>query len=217
MKHVILLFTTSVLILSVSAQLTNSLSDTKSNGDPSKVGILPQQRKGGITIQDDGIMPFGATVQRRQASTTTKKENTQEDQIRDAFGRIRVTGASNDGKGVKRILAGDIVLEKGKPVDQIISNQTDQLMVSDITDSYVEIIWLEKQRSNQPRTLKIPIDLNPKVHFVIKAQPEGQKKPLGVTDPRMLPTTIQPEVDLAKQSDKRSLGVPGNFKEINSP
>ncbi|MFV1993870.1 MAG: hypothetical protein ACC661_00425 [Verrucomicrobiales bacterium] len=135
---------------------------------PASIGILPEQ-KNSVVVTETDRNPFAA---RSEAPTIAAYDKeSEESQIRRIFSGLHVNGVSETLDGYQRVLLGDMILEKGKRVPQLIPEQTEILIVSDITKEQIELAWLDAATSRfDSRTLLIPIQLNPTVEYVLRGQ-----------------------------------------------
>ena len=73
-----------------------------------------------------------------------------------------VNGISRGANSYK-VQLGGLILEKGKILPRLINDQTDDLKVTEITSSKVQITWVGDEEADKPRVMTIPIELEPKV------------------------------------------------------
>jgi hypothetical protein len=114
------------------------------------------------------------------------KGTNEENEIRDRLTRLRVVGVSPGSRGL-RVMLGDMVLEPGEMVPQVLPEQTVALRVGAITPRAIELVWVEVKPSGlPPRVLTIPVDLRPYVRYALKGQPNEKNQwdkssPAGAT------------------------------------
>lgn len=138
------------------------------------IGVLPEQKTPTL-ISESERNPFG-TRTKKEAVAVYDKES-EESQIRRIFTKLEVNGMSEARNGFQRVLLGDMILEKGKKVPQLVDLQSETLIVSDITDEQIELSWVDEVTMRlDGRKLIIPIALDPTVEFVLKGQPGGDEK-----------------------------------------
>ncbi len=141
---------------------------------PSTIGILPEQKTPTL-ISESERNPFGNRAKKEEVAVYDKES--EESQIRRIFTKLQVNGMSEARNGFQRVLVGDMILEKGKKVPQLIAGQSETLIVSDITDEQIELSWVDEATMRlDGRKLLIPIALDPTVEFVLKGQPAGDEK-----------------------------------------
>lgn len=165
-----------VLILSqFSSSHARSQEEGVSNGDASKIGILPQDRVGS-NVSDSETNPFSLPIQRKQ-EVAQKKQYSQEDLIRQKFASLRVTGVVESG-GKKTILLDDMILRENELVRPVIVGQKEQLIVKEITNETIEFVFAEPQnRNRKPRSLIMEINLDPQVMALLPGHTESPEKP----------------------------------------
>lgn len=136
-------------------------------GDVKYSLILPNQ-KTSEQVKEGERNPFTKAnqgVQNMDANGTTE-----ENEIRDRLARLRVVGVSPGQRGL-RVMLGDMVLEPGEDVPQVLPEQTLSLRVGAISSRAIELVWVEKKPTGLPaRTLTIPVDLRPYVRSILKGQ-----------------------------------------------
>ncbi len=179
----------NIYVIIVSAALpwtTHGQEDNTSGRNPETVGILPAARQGSI-ISGDESSPFGLPTQQ-----STKKvrslQYSQEDTIRDILRGLKVTGIVNNGE---RILLGDLIVEKGKILDDVIIGQTEKVICNEITDQYLDVEFISQKRKSKKNELRLPIDLKTRVGIRLKGGQNGMAfAPLAEEE---LPIVFEPE------------------------
>lgn len=140
----------------------------------SMVGVLPEMKVPTL-ISESERNPFANRTDKTAVAVYDKES--EESQIRRIFAKLQVNGVSQAPNGFQRVLLGDMILEKGQKVPQLISAQSETLIVSDITNDQVEVSWVDEASSRlDGRKLLIPISLDPSVEFVLKGQIGGDQK-----------------------------------------
>lgn len=108
--------------------------------------------------------PFVALTEITEEDVGNSEENT----IKDRLLAMKVVGFSKRAQGGYRVQLGDISLEEGKIVPNFLPDQSVHLRVNSITESEIELVWMEKQRSGlPPRTLLVPIRIRPMVRQML--------------------------------------------------
>lgn len=147
--------------------------------DPSLVGELPERRQGS-PVTPGKPSPYGLPDEKKKKQTATKRQYSEEDQIKSILSSLPVTGVIGNGK---KVLLGNIILKEGELVDDVLPNQREQLLVKEITEDQVLLEWIEEFRRPNARQLPIAIDLKPRVRVLLKGHPEGTKPPMGIARP----------------------------------
>ena len=157
------------MLLTAAAQDPDSL-------DLSAIGRLPVHRQG-VEVDQGQANPYGLPTQRKKETSSVKRQYSQEDRIRDVLGNLPVTGVIGNGK---KVLLGDLVLEEGEFVEDVLPGQTDRLLVKEISSQNVLIEWVEHSRRNKARQMEIPIDMQTRVQVMLKGQLGSEKKHMGI-------------------------------------
>ncbi|MCB1245016.1 MAG: hypothetical protein AB7I98_01690 [Verrucomicrobiales bacterium] len=151
---------------------------------PEDIGVMPEQKRP-LQVKDTETNPFANRT--AEVDEVVVVEDTSEEQsIRKVLQNIRVGGVSR-GDGGLRILVGNIILEKGLILPQLVEDQRERLIVSDISENEVEIAWTEKD-SDAPsaKRVRLQVDVRPKVRQVLHGQVDlkkGEKLRFGIVDP----------------------------------
>ena len=154
----------------------NSLIDSGAE----QIGLMPYQ-KTPVEVGTKERNPFANRTPKTQEKPE-ELENIEEDRIRVILSELPIGGVSR-GKHGLHVLLGDMKLERGAVVPRLLQDQTAQLMVSLITEEKIEFAWLEKSGGNA-RRLVLPIDIEPKVGFVLHGQmgKAGDQRSFGVQE-----------------------------------
>lgn len=143
--------------------------------EAASVGLLPMHRHG-TSVSPGTINPYGFPVQKKKETTSTQQQHTQEDQIREVISNLPVTGMIGNGK---KVLLGDLELEEGEYVANVLRGQTERLLVKEITREKILIEWVEDYRREKPRTMEISIDMKARVEVLLKGQINNPQKQMG--------------------------------------
>ena len=162
--------------LCLAGMLSTLAAQDADNLDLSAIGRLPTDRRG-VEVDPAETNPYGLPTQRKKEASSVKKQYSQEDRIRDVLASLPVTGVIGDGK---KVLLGDLVLEEGEFVDDVLPGQTDLLLVKEISSQNILIEWVEQSRRNKARQMEIPIDMVTRVQVMLKGQLGSQEKHMGI-------------------------------------
>lgn len=194
------------------------------SGDVKYSLILPNQ-KTSEQVKEGERNPFtkiNQGVQNPDSSGTTE-----ENEIRDRLAKLRVVGVSPGVRGL-RVMLGDMVLEPGEDVPQVLPEQTLSLRVGTISPRAIELVWVEKKPSGLPaRTLTIPVDLRPYVRSILKGQAntvnqwekekaETARGVVATEFPDVAQTAAQAPSQLA-QNDRGQVKPPGAAQTVPPP
>jgi len=135
----------------------------------SNLGILPKQKKERIlefTLTDEERNPFVISKNDIDIEEGSNSSYSEETKIRSILDSLVVNGISRGANSYK-VQLGGLILEKGKILPRLINDQTDDLKVTEITSSKVQITWVGDEEADKPRVMTIPIELEPKVGVVL--------------------------------------------------
>lgn len=98
------------------------------------------------------------------------EENQEEIQIRQRLSSLSVKGRSVGPNG-PRILLGDIILEKGKELPDLLQQQVERLKVIDISENSIVLGWLDVEtREPTGKTMQVTYDLTPRITYALHGQ-----------------------------------------------
>jgi hypothetical protein len=104
-----------------------------------------------------------------------EEHNVEEIAIRKKLDALSVSGTSRNSNGL-RLLLGDILLERGMVLPQLIPNQTQHLKVVDVAEEKIVLGWLDVESGELTgKTLQINYDVKPVIRYVL----QGQTAPVG--------------------------------------
>lgn len=136
--------------------------------DVVKYTLLKPNDKTSERVQDSDRNPFSKSDSELQSQT--QKGTNEENQIREILEKLRVVGVTPGGNGL-RVMLGDMVLEQGQIVPQVLPQQTIALRVESIAPDAINLVWVEaKPTGLPPRTLTIGVDLRPYVRVKLMGQ-----------------------------------------------
>lgn len=135
-----------------------------------------------------------------KSETEEIRNNNEENSIMDKLKQLAVVGTTRSPDGKLRVMLGDMILEAGKLVPQLLPEQSIELYVSGLYEDQIELQWVEKKNTGlPPRTFSIPVDLRPYVRFVLN----GQIKPK--------------EAEMNKKADESSEAIGRAFPKVSDP
>lgn len=206
------------MVLPVSAQ-TDQASAPDAAVDPmaatAPAGAIPRNRiisilpddKRALLLKPDERNPFARRNPDVDLITEASNQETEADLIRDILNALPITGRSYGPKGL-RVLAGEIIFERGKLVDQVIENQSENLIVESVNDATIELAWIDLETGKLTgKRLILPYDLSPKVRFVLKGQPRGDDESAPVKFGLLRPNGIKPPTADQIAVEKRPNGI----------
>ncbi len=132
------------------------------------IGMRPEEKRP-LLLKASERNPY---AKRSDKEEITGEENidAEEQQIRARLGSLSVTGRSEGPNGL-RILLGDIILEQGRILPQLLEGQSENLKVLAIQADTVVLGWIDLA-SGEPsgKTMQVPYDLSPKVSYALHGQ-----------------------------------------------
>jgi len=157
--------------------------------------IFPDE-KAPETVKPEEENPFVAVTDLEEEDVSNSEEN----KIKDLILAMKVVGASLRSQGY-RVQLGDMILQAGMVVPPFMPDQTVQLRVNAITESEIEFVWMEKQRTGlPPRTLVMPIKMKPVVRYAMPGQggrTEGMQTPVmgerATMNAKQEPVVVEPK------------------------
>lgn len=181
-----------------------------SSSENIKYTLLKPEDKTSETVKEGEHNPFGKSEVELRAQN--QKGTNEENQIRERLEKLRVVGVSPGARGL-RVMLGDMVLEPGLYVPQVLPEQDLMLRVGNITTQSIELIWMEKKPSGLPaRTMTIMVDLRPFVRTKLMGQPTQKNQwekqysgpkdvPVAVTFPDVVQNTINTPLQTAQNTN----------------
>lgn len=125
-----------------------------------------------LGVNDQERNPYAKRTEEEEV--VENSEDSQESRIRNRLLTMPVGGCSI-GKNGRRILVGEIVLEKGRKVDPILPDQTENLKVLEISENEISFGWLDFETGDLTgKTMQIAYDLSPGVRSLLPGH-EGEK------------------------------------------
>ena len=122
-----------------------------------------------LLLKENERNPYARRSVHRETENQ-RGENVEELQIRERLSNLSVTGSSYGQNGL-RLLLGDIILEKGQVVPQLIPDQTEHLQVIRVTKENVLLGWLDIETHELTgKTVQISYDLSPSVSYALQGQ-----------------------------------------------
>ncbi len=212
LKHLSLVTLLAATVASAKAQQLEFLPDGSppaSSGESFKYTLLKPEDKTSETVKEGEHNPFGKSEVEVRAQN--QKGTNEENQIRERLEKLRVVGVSPGKRGL-RVMLGDMVLEPGLYVPQVLPEQDLMLRVGNITAQSIELVWVEKKPTGLPtRSMTIMVDLRPFVRCKLMGQPTEKNQwekqtagpkdvPVAVTFPDVALTPLNTSIQVADGS-----------------
>lgn len=137
------------------------------------IGMRPDQKRP-LVLKENERNPYAKRSAEEEA-TDENGINQEEQQIRARLSSLTVSGRSQGPNGL-RVLLGDIILEQGRLLPQLLEEQSENLKVLEINEDTVILGWLDIE-SNEPtgKTMQVAYDLTPMVTYAL----HGQEAPIA--------------------------------------
>ena len=148
------------------------------------IGMRPDEKRP-LVLKENERNPYAKRSVKEEA-TGEEGVNEEEQQIRARLSSLSVSGCSQGPNGL-RVLLGDIILEQGKLLPQLLETQSENLRVMEINEDTVILGWLDIE-SNEPtgKTMQVAYDLTPIVCYALHGQEAREADANGeVTAPLM--------------------------------
>jgi hypothetical protein len=133
---------------------------------PSTIPVLDGSGPEDRPIASTEKNPF--SERETEAPQVVLQTENEELKIKRMINDMAVHGGLMSRVGGPKILLGDLILQKGSLVPQILPDQTEQLVVQQLDGEKIELAFLETpQYKGQPRVITIPLDIRPTVGQVL--------------------------------------------------
>ncbi len=132
------------------------------------IGMRPDEKRP-LILKDNERNPYAKRSEEEEA-TGEEGINAEEQQIRARLSSLSVSGRSQGLNGL-RVLLGDIILEQGRLLPQLLEEQSENLKVIEINEDTVILGWLDIE-SGEPtgKTMQVAYDLTPMVSYALHGQ-----------------------------------------------
>ncbi len=181
------------IALSLLFILTASFAGAQTPAVPAGGAAAPQRQIiRQIQIQPESKRPLSLKVtERNPYARRTEDQNpvteigadSEEARIRKVLQGLAVSGSSRGPNGDLKLQMGDITLQNGRVLPQLLENQTENLRVTEITKNTITFGWMDVETSELTgKTMQIGYDLTPKITYQLSGQntasaDDSKKKP----------------------------------------
>ena len=157
-----------LLHLSAAIAAAQSSADTTSEASVDKIRyqlILPEEKTPEV-VKPNEPNPFnkgeGGLLKAEDSSS-------EENKVKEVMLSMRSSGVVIDAAdgNVRSVMLGPMKLERNMLVPPVLSDQQVQLRVNSLSDSAIELFWVEKKKNTAlpPRPVIIPINIKPAVRY----------------------------------------------------
>ena len=139
------------------------------------ISIRPDEKRS-LDLKESERNPY-AKRNPQEELAAEENGNVEELRIRERLAQLRVTGRSHGPNGL-RVLLGDIILEDGRIVPQLLEDQSESLRVVELNEDTVVLGWLDIETGELTgKTMQVAYDLTPTVGVALQGQPvvEGEE------------------------------------------
>lgn len=137
-----------------------------------------------LSLKENERNPYA----KRSAEEEVSQEegsNGEELRIREQLTKLRVTGRSHGPNGL-RVLLGDIILEEGAILPQLLEDQSENLRVVELSEDTVVLGWLDIETNELTgKSMQVAYDLSPSVSIALQGQVETGEDEEGIVMRRM--------------------------------
>jgi hypothetical protein len=120
--------------------------------------IMPDE-KTPESVKPNEVNPFS-----KLSNLVEDDSSSEENQVKELLQSLPVAGVSTTAEGGKRVMLGGFKLERGTIVPQVLPGQTVKLRVNSVSDTALEMVWVEKKNTGlPPRMLIIPFNVKPSI------------------------------------------------------
>lgn len=175
------------LALAGSAAMAQEAENSLGNR---KIEMRPTEKRS-LTLKPTERNPYAKRAAAKEENHEGE-QNAEEIALRSRIKSLKVSGASQSSNGV-RLLLGDIRVERGMVLPQLIVDQTQYLQVTDLTDEKIVLGWLDFETGELTgKTMQIPYDLSPTVRYILQGQVSADgdgpdERQVGLLKPRTRP------------------------------
>ncbi len=168
----------------VTGGATMAATAPAANFVPSRMITMRPDEKRPLLLKQDERNPY-AKRGPGAVEEVEREADAEELRIRAHLSTLRVTGRSRGPNGL-RILLGDIILEEGRPLPQLLRDQSESLRVVELNEDTVVLGWLDLETGALTgKTMQVAYDLTPSVGYALQGQPvdagtEEGSRPMGV-------------------------------------
>jgi hypothetical protein len=185
--HAILLFIAAQFVTVLSAQDDGTgvaaVSPAASFVATRMIAMRPEEKRP-LTLKSDERNPYAKRSMEAEDSSE-ETINAEELQIRERLGSLRVTGKSQGPNGII-ILLGDLILEQGRILPQLLEDQGENLKVMEINEDSVVLGWLDIETAEPTgKTMQVAYDLSPSVSYALHGQSVAPSENGEVAEVRM--------------------------------
>jgi hypothetical protein len=135
------------------------------------IEMSPQQKRP-LLVESGERNPYAKRAPEEERNVE-ENESGEESQIRAKLSNLKVTGRSQGAKGL-RLLLGDIIVEAGRQLPQLLLTQVENLRVIEVTPEAIVLGWIDNKTGELTgKGLQVLYDLRPNVTYALHGQTTG--------------------------------------------
>lgn len=164
------------------------------------IGMRPEEKRP-LTLKENERNPYAKRGDKEEI-TGAETIDAEEQQIRSRLSRLSVSGRSQGPNGL-RILLGDIILEQGRLLPQLLPEQSENLKVLAINEDSVVLGWIDLE-SGEPtgKTMQVAYDLSPVVSYALHGQESAVVEEDGTSTGRRM-GVLRPGRERLRDRDRK--------------
>lgn len=150
---------------------------------PVRVIQMRPTEKRPLDLKEDERNPYAKRNPQSEVASA-EEGDAEELRIRQRISMLRVSGSSMGPNGL-RVLMGDIILEKGRVLPQLLEDQSEILQVLELTEDAAILGWIDRETNQVTgKTIQVSYDLAPSVSYALQGQAADERGE-GSPAPRM--------------------------------
>lgn len=160
------------------AAIVDPVAAAAANFSPTRmIGMRPGEKRP-LILKSNERNPYANRSPEKDA-VNEEGENAEEIQIRERLNSLSVTGRSRGPNGL-RLLLGDIILEPGRVLPELLEDQSESLKVVEVNEESLLLAWLDIETGEPTgKTMSIIYDLSPSISYALHGQ-SGADRELGI-------------------------------------
>jgi len=132
------------------------------------IDMRPTQKRP-LSLKDNERNPY-AKRNPHDEVVAAADSDAEELRIRERLVTLRVSGRSMGPNGL-RVLLGDIILEQGRILPQLLEDQSESLQVIELSEDTVVLGWVDSETNELTgKTMQVAYDLTPSVSYALHGQ-----------------------------------------------
>lgn len=132
------------------------------------IDMRPTQKRP-LSLKDNERNPYAKRNPHDEVAAAADSD-AEELRIRERLANLRVSGRSMGPNGL-RVLLGDIILEQGRILPQLLEDQSESLQVVELSEDTVVLGWVDSETNELTgKTMQVAYDLTPSVSYALHGQ-----------------------------------------------